>query len=308
MNIQDKNLLASGILQLDKSVAKVELSNKSNGTGLDWTLMLVGAQGNGESISGTLPFVSESSNTSSNFNEEKDKHINFIRGVLADIDNTKFRESKCIAAKILYDYLRICAVNLINTYSQFKQTVIDKAYHLKKDGADNKDLIRALDQLLIVLGCPKEDNSNNKSPVIQKDNKENITPVNTSVNNETNLVDPEYDLFIANAKLYNNVLILANSKQFYGYYKKGINCKTLEGITRAEKMNDFFVNYCRFSRNHDRMVLMKKLFTKHNLIYNNAIMTMYDEWEKSYKPNGRSNRYIKMLDFICANKFLFTLD
>jgi hypothetical protein len=35
-------------------------------------------------------------------------------------------------------------------------------------------------------------------------------------------------------------------------------------------------------------------------------MTLYNEWKNTYKPTGKTNRYIKMDEFATTHKALFT--
>jgi hypothetical protein len=68
-------------------------------------------------------------------------------------------------------------------------------------------------------------------------------------------------------------------------------------------MTSYFT-YC--TDDGQRITLMKKIFENHNLIFSDAAMTLYNEWQKTYKPTGKTNRYIKMNEFATTHKALFT--
>jgi hypothetical protein len=68
-------------------------------------------------------------------------------------------------------------------------------------------------------------------------------------------------------------------------------------------MENFFI---RYSVTAERTTLMKSLFYKNKLTFSDIAMTLYDEWVKTYKPAGATNRYKKMCAFIGAHESLFT--
>jgi hypothetical protein len=121
-------------------------------------------------------------------------------------------------------------------------------------------------------------------------------------------IDPEYQLFVATAIFYDDQITLSNLQKWFKLYKRDVSNALIEGNTKAQVIDQWFNEIGNFSKKHERTLLMKSLFVKHNLIYSDSVMIMYERWLLSYKPpKGISNRYTKMLDFICANKFLFTL-
>lgn len=48
----------------------------------------------------------------------------------------------------------------------------------------------------------------------------------------------------------------------------------------------------------NRIILMRSIFTKKGRTFDDTVMPRYHEWEKTYKPQGTTNRYKKMMAFV----------
>ena len=112
-------------------------------------------------------------------------------------------------------------------------------------------------------------------------------------------------LFTALAKKYNFEPAIKSPKTYLTHFESFARWRhhSVKGTTKAEKMTSYFT-YC--SGDVQRDELMKKIFKNHNMIFSDAAMTLYYEWQKTYKPTGKTNRYIKMNEFATTHKPLFT--
>lgn len=88
--------------------------------------------------------------------EEIIKHNIFIRECLRTIDISRGTYTKAIGAKLLYDYLRVCAMDFVLEYKRFRDEVVSKAYGIKEEVLENTVVIKTIDMFLIELGCPLE--------------------------------------------------------------------------------------------------------------------------------------------------------
>jgi hypothetical protein len=299
---------------------------------LDWTIALTSGV-NKVSTTGTVTIVTDvptptvtpaAPDTPAVYPEaEKAKHIAFIKEALNTIDTSDGRDVKALGAKMLYDYMLMCAMDFVKAHERYKQTTITKAYQLKKDAPTNTAMIGSINNFLTALDQPLEmpvpviiatmttyNCTNSKCPIHGK-KAEEVKPVATPVNTVVQPAaekkgapyNPDMALFIALAKKHDAKHAIENPTTYFSYYESGVKWGSVKGATKAEKMNNY-LSY--WSDGAARESLMKSLFTKNDLIFSDTVMTLYDEWQKGYKPTGATNRYKKMCAFIDAHKTLFT--
>jgi hypothetical protein len=199
---------------------------------------------------------------------------------LTDIERAVGYEAKALGARMLYDYMFDNCIDLLNSTPKLKNTVINKAYELKKAAPNQVALICSLNKVLTMLGAPLT---------------EPTAPTE---------YNPSMALFIALAKKYNAKNTLKNPERSYLLYTTYFLRRFADkNWTVLESMQKYF-----FSESIDaqRATLMKTLFLKNNLVYNDVVMALYYDWLPSYTPTTlKTNRYIKMTQFIHIHKSLF---
>lgn len=264
---------------------------------------------------------------------EKDQHVSFIKEALNTIETTSGRDAKAMGAKLLYDYMFMCGLDFVNAYERYKQTTITKAYELKKEAPEKTAMITSIDKYLTAVGAPLELPAPTVLPpppgltrqvacggpltycgcsgcpdlTVKSQTKttEPSKPANPVVTPAVN-TDAEYNLFVVMAKEHECDYIAKNPKDYFGYYQGAVKRGYITGPTVADKIEKYINNYYSTSPKFERIKLMKSLFEKNKLIYNDAAMTLYNDWQNTYKPTGPTNRYKKMCAFIDAHKSLFT--
>jgi hypothetical protein len=315
--------------------ASITLPTKLSNDQLEWTLAMKDDDFNTVSTSGVVdiepvepvkpvepavPVMDEVTKT---------KHVDFIKMCLATVEAANGRDARATAAKILYDYLLICGMDFLKAYEKFKQTVIDKAYELKKKAPEQIAMIASMNKVLSGLNVPLE----KPVPVAEKPAEVKpverrhadcggnhatplLKPVNPVVTPAKKLEEPskeapksndeqELTLFTALAKKYDFKKAIANPKEYFGYFNSAVrwNSYMVRGATKAEKMSSYF-NHC--TDIGQREALMKNIFDKHGMNFSDTVMPFYYGWESTYKPTGKTNRYIKMNEFATTHKSLFT--
>jgi len=253
--------------------------------------------------------------------DEKFKHHTAIKAMLDECEEAKGKDNKALIVMKLFNYLIGDALEFTKTYVKFKGTVINKCYEFKQMNGDMPEVVAKANQMLIALGAsttiPADFKvircnlygGNHTTPTI-------IKPVNTVVTPAKKAEDPSKDapksseeqelaLFTALAKKYDFKNAIARPKDYFGYFNSSLrwNNSYIKGSTKAEKMISYF-NYC--TDVGKREALMKTIFAKHGLSFNDTVMSFYQIWSESYKPTGKTNRYIKMNEFALAHKGLFT--
>ena len=264
--------------------------------------------------------------------DEKVKHVTVIKAMLNRQDEIKGKENKAENAIKILDYVSGEALDFTKAYERFKNTVINKCYEFKQENADMPEVVKKADETLIKLGAsttiPADWKKPEKcrvcgdihpTPVVSKIVNEVINawadsqppivapkPVTTATKPAMeNTYALDLALFTALAKKYNFKNAMEHPKLYLSYFDNDVrwNSNTVEGNTKAEKMTSYFT-HC--TDDGQRIALMKTIFEKHTLIFNDAAMTLYSDWQKTYKPTGKTNRYIKMNEFATIHKVLFT--
>jgi hypothetical protein len=262
--------------------------------------------------------------------DEKVKHVTAIKAMLATQEELKGKENKAANAIKILDYVSGEALDFTKSHERFKNTVINKCYEFKQDNADMPEVAKKADETLVKLGASttipadwkkpemcRVCGGNHATPVLSKELNEVITAWEKSQSpvvapKPVEPVKPKEDtsaldlaLFTALAKKYNFKPGMENPKQYLSYFENAVrwNSWVVKGSTKAEKMTSYFT-HC--SDDGHRVKLMKKIFEKHSMIFSDAAMTFYNEWQKTYKPTGKTNRYIKMNEFATTHKALFT--
>jgi hypothetical protein len=261
---------------------------------------------------------------------DKIKHVTAIKDMLAECEEARGKDNKEKIAIKLLDYVSGEALEFTKAHERFKDTVINKCYEFKQSEPDRKELVAKSDDVLTKLGASttipdgwkKTDrcrvcDGNHATPALSKELNEVI---NAWENSQSPVVAPkpvepvkpkentsalDLALFTALAKKYNFKSAMENPKLYLSYFDSAVrwNSYTVKGTTKAEKMTSYFT-HC--TDDGQRVELMKTIFKKHSLIFNDAAMTLYNEWQKTYKPKGKTNRYIKMNEFATIHKALFT--
>lgn len=258
--------------------------------------------------------------------DNKAKHVAFIKESLDTISTATGRDSKTACAKMLFDYLSICGMDFIKAHDSFKLTVINKAYELKKEAPEKASMVASMNKVLTTLGQPLEKKI--EGVYIPPDAFPSLPvghltrqvacggsltycgcpgcpdlTIKPTTEKKDESYNPDMALFITLAKKYDAKNAIKNPKLYFSCYENEVKWGTVKGSTKAERMNYYL------SRQGDtvaRESLMKQLFEKNNLVFGDSVMTLYDEWQKTYKPNDVSNRYKKMCAFIDVHKSLFT--
>lgn len=225
----------------------------------------------------------------------KAQHCSFIKAALETIDTSNGRDVKAVGAKMLYDYLYICAMDFINTYDRFKVTAITKAYELKKMAPEQTSMVESINRLLTALNKPLEETCPDQT--LKVDNKpiEPIEPIKH--------INIEYNIFVLIAKRLKYNTIIKDPQTYYKYYQDDMRRGAVKGLSIAEKIENYIFNDWDYAIQQKRIKLMKDLFMKNNLTFTEDVMDLYDEWVISVKPTN--NRYIKMCKFIDEHKDLF---
>ena len=271
--------------------------------------------------------------------DNKAKHVEFIKESLNTVDTAVGRDAKAVCAKMLYDYLLIWGMDFIKAHDNFKKAVIAKAYELKSQAPEKASMIASMDKVLTALdqplekpmtalpgsvvlpasppgltrqvacggsltycGCPGCPDLTYK-PIQAKPTAEPSKTVSeVKPTTKESPYNPDMALFILLAKKHDAKYVIENPTLYFSYYENGAKLGYFKGATKAEKMNDY-ISRCSDEAARER--LMKTIFTKNNLIFDGSVMSLYDDWQKTYKPSGVSNRYTKMCAFIDAHKTLF---
>ena len=243
--------------------------------------------------------------------EGRNKHIAVIKALLDISETLKGKESKAVAAIKILDYVSGEALEFTNTQERFKNTVIKKCYEFKRVNSDMPAVVEKADAVLTKLGkCPcsrcgslAEATNTVIQPVTEsvKPVTESVKPVPTTATGEP--YNPDMSLFLTLAHEHELDQVLAEPILFWRRYENAIRWGNARGATKAEQMNNYFG---QFSKLGARTELMKSLFEKNKLVFNDSVMTQYREWMKTYKPSGKTNRFKNMCAFIDANKSLFT--
>ena len=243
--------------------------------------------------------------------EERNKHIAVIKALLDISETLKGKESKAVAAIKILDYVSGEALEFTNTQERFKNSVIKKCYEFKRVNSDMPAVVEKADAVLTKLGkCPcsrcgrlAEATNTVIQPVTEsvKPVTESVKPVPTTATGEP--YNPDMSLFLTLAHEHELDQVLAEPILFWRRYENAIKWGNSRGVTKAEQMNTFFG---RFSKVAARAELMKSLFEKNKLVFNDSVMSQYREWMKTYKPSGKTNRFKNMCEFINVHKSLFT--
>ena len=270
---------------------------------------------------------------------DKIKHVAAIKDMLAECEQTKGKENKAAIAMKLLTYVSGEALDFTKSYTRFKDTVINKCYEFKQAEPDMAELVAKSDEVLTKLGASTTIPDGWKKPEkCDVCGGNHATPtsalkianevINAWVDSQPPIVAPkpaaapkpvepkkedtttssaalDLALFTALAKKYNFESAIENPKLYLYYFENAVrwNSWTVKGSTKAEKMTSYFT-HC--TDDGQRVKLMKTIFEKHSMIFSDAAMTLYNEWQKTYKPTGKTNRYIKMNEFTVAHKSLFT--
>jgi hypothetical protein len=285
-------------INFNNTNAIIEMTNTPDKyNNIDWSIKLICGE-NTVSTSGLLTILAPTSsskatmtanpvepvkpdNNSSSYSGTD--HVSTIKAMLNECDKANGNENKAKVAIRLLTYITNEGLDFTNSHQRFKDTVIRKCYEFKQVNADMPDVVQKANQTLTVLGA------SDKTVTTKKEDTPTI----------------DLALFIAIAKKYNNKNVMANPKQYLDYFESAVryNAHFARGSTKAEKMANYLINQ---SDDGQRIALMKMIFEKHNLIFNDVAMHLYSDWVNKYKPTGKTNRYIKMNEFALAHKSLFT--
>ena len=235
---------------------------------------------------------------------DKTKHIEAIKEMLNECENTKGKENKAKIAIRILNYVINEGIDFTKSHQRFKESVINKCYEFKQITSDMPDVINKSNEVLIKFGA---------STTIPADFKgccgSNTTTSVPTVKTDSSTVkkddtsNSELALFTALANKYNHKNAIANPKSYLSYFENAARWGSVTGTTKADKMANYFSKY---SDDGQRAALMKTIFAKHNLTFSDAAMTLYNEWVKTYTPTDRTNRYKKMIEFATVHKSLFT--
>ena len=302
-----------------------ELNNDSQ---LDWTITMTSGN-NVVSTSGTVDIVVPESEPAPApapaptpdtaifvAVEERNKHIAVIRVLLDMSETLKGKESKAVAAIKILDYVSGEALEFTKSSERFKDTVIKKCYEFKRVNSDMPNVVEKADAVLTKLGkCPcsrcsylaepmntvVQPVTESVKPVVAKPVAEPVKPVPTTV--AGSLYNSDVSLFITLAHEHQLGHFIKEPSRYWSYYENAVKLGNVLGATKVEQMNNYLG---QFSELGARTQLMKSLFEKNKLVFNDSIMPQYKKWIKTYIPPGKTNRYKNMCAFIDANKSLFT--
>ena len=300
-----------------------ELNNDSQ---LDWIITMTSGN-NIVSTSGTIdiavpeseptpapipvPVPIPASTPTSLSESDRIKHIAVIRVLLDMSETLKGKESKAVAAIKILDYVSGEALEFTNSSERFKNTLINKCYEFKRVNSDMPDVVEKADAVLTKLDkFPCRRCSNLAEPmntIVQpvtepvKPVTEPVKPVPTTV--VGSIYNSDVSLFITLAHEHELGHFIKEPSRYWSYYENAVKLGNVPGATKAEQMNNYLG---LFSELGARTQLMKSLFEKNKLVFNDSIMPQYKKWIKTYIPPGKTNRYKNMCAFIDANKSLFT--
>ena len=309
-----------------------ELNNDSQ---LDWTITMTSGN-NIVSTSGTVDIVVPESEPAPApapaptpdtaifvAVEERNKHIAVIRVLLDMSETLKGKESKAVAAIKILDYVSGEALEFTKSSERFKDTVIKKCYEFKRVNSDMPNVVEKADAVLTKLGkCPcsrcsylseatntvVQPVTESVKPVVAKPVAEPVKPVTEPVKPVPttvagSLYNSDVSLFITLAHEHQLGHFIKEPSRYWSYYENAVKLGNVLGATKVEQMNNYLG---QFSELGARTQLMKSLFEKNKLVFNDSIMPQYKKWIKTYIPPGKTNRYKNMCAFIDANKSLFT--
>ena len=255
--------------------------------------------------------------------EERNKHIAVIRVLLDMSETLKGKESKAVAAIKILDYVSGEALEFTKSSERFKDTVIKKCYEFKRVNSDMPNVVEKADAVLTKLGkCPcsrcsylaepmntvVQPVTESVKPVVAKPVTEPVKPVAEPVKPVPttvagSLYNSDVSLFITLAHEHQLGHFIKEPSRYWSYYENAVKLGNVLGATKVEQMNNYLG---QFSELGARTQLMKSLFEKNKLVFNDSIMPQYKKWIKTYIPPGKTNRYKNMCAFIDANKSLFT--
>uniref|UniRef100_A0A6C0DU60 Uncharacterized protein n=1 Tax=viral metagenome TaxID=1070528 RepID=A0A6C0DU60_9ZZZZ len=246
--------------------------------------------------------------------EEKNTHIAVIKALLDMCESLKGKESKAVLAIKVLDYVSGEALEFTKTFEKFKSCVIKKCYEFKRVNSDMPAVVEKADAVLIKLGkcpCTRCSSLAEATNTVIQPVTESVKPVTESVKPVTESVkpvpttatgepyNPDMSLFLTIANEHD----ISEPSRYWTYYENAVKWGNARGATKAEKMNNYFN---QFSKLGARTELMKSLFEKNKLVFNDSVMSQYREWMKTYKPSGKTNRFKNMCEFINVHKSLFT--
>jgi hypothetical protein len=243
--------------------------------------------------------------------KEKNTHIAVIKALLDMCESLKGKESKAVAAIKVLDYVSGEALEFTKTFEKFKSCVIKKCYEFKRVNSDIPAVVEKADAVLIKLGkCPCTRCSSLAEPTntVVQPITESVKPVTEPAKSIATPVEgfaynPDVSLFLTLAHEHELSSVIKEPSRYWSYYESAVRRGNVSGATKAEKMNNYLG---LFSQLGARTQLMKSLFEKNKLVFNDSVMPQYKQWMKTYKPVGKTNRYKNMWAFIDANRSLFT--
>jgi hypothetical protein len=297
----------SGDNQLDWTISLTSGSNKVGTDGkVKIDLSTKPAAASSSASSTTAPPVVNQAATSTYSDEDRAKHVNAIKAMLNECEEAKGKDNKAKVAIKILDYIAGEAIDFTNYHIRFKNTVINKCYEFKQTNADMPDVVAKADKTLIALGASTTipaDFKPNTCGICGGNHQTPVKPVEPAKPTEIKDNTADLALFTSLAKKYNHKYAMENPKAYLSYFESAVRWRSVTGKTRAEQMNNYFYNYSDIGQRDD---LMKKIFTKHNLVFSDAVMPFYYDWVTTYKPEGHTNRYKKMTEFATKHKTLFT--
>jgi hypothetical protein len=234
---------------------------------------------------------------------EKLKHVNHLKQLLDNCEKAKGKENKAAVASEILTYLTDSAFEFTKFHTKFEKAVINKCYEFKSLNPEMVALNEKADLILTKLGASTTVPADYIPPVTNKKAEEK--PLEKPLAEEKSY-DPEFALFMATARTHNLKYILDDPEKYFKSYQKVFTYNRYKCLqTAAERMNVYFDIR---DENKERINLMKQLFAKNNLVFSDLVMDFYNDWIKTfeYKGKGNVNRYIKMSEFVNANKAVFT--
>ena len=349
--IQESKMSFSSDITFNNTIATISFPTKlNNSNDINWTLSIKSGT-HMISTTGSVP-IEPSSSTPVTINPitslpapitswpasitnpaNKEIHTAFIKEGLKTVANARGRDAKATAAKMLYDYMLMCAIDFVLAHERLKHTVIDKAYELKNEASDQTEMITSLNNVLTALSAPLEKVTPlsrqvacggsliycgcNSCPDLTVKPTESTpiettesTPIETTEsttipNDSTEDANTEYLLFVTMARRMGCDYIVRNSKTYYRVYKETIERGFIKSNNSAEMIEYYLNRWGRTNDTYQRISLMKCLFAKNKLTFTDDVMSLYDIWQQTYKPTGKTNRFIKMCVFINTQKALF---
>jgi hypothetical protein len=248
---------------------------------------------------------------------DKDRHINFLRVALADIEAVTGREAKALGTKMLYDYLIGDALEFTKNHLKFKEVVIAKGYELKAEAPEKYAMIYTINRVLNALGAPL---TKPPTPAPAPTPAPPPAPAPAPVASvpptvkPKDAVNPDLELFKAVATRLKCETALNNLKEYFGYWQGAVKRGHYAHLlSKAASMEEYMASWwCYDDDEYGRARLMKDIFAKKGLVWSEEAMPMYYEWLKTYIPpprvrgQPRPNRYTKMCAFLDTYKSAFT--